>query len=116
MGGGFGPGVGPGGMGWDDAAHGAHTWWEAVGAIVPSILLLILIGVVVWGVFRLLHAMTPAPAASIPAVPAGAVAGSDPALAQLRLRYARGEVDRQAFLDATRDLGGDGGESSPGAP
>ena len=40
------------------------------------------------------------------ATPSGAVSGSEEALATIRMRYAKGEMTREEFLQATQDLGG----------
>jgi putative membrane protein len=72
----------------------------------PVLLMLVLIAVAVWAVLR----TTGRGAAVVPA-PAGRV---DAALEEVRLRYSRGEIDRDEFLQRTRDLGGP--EPTPGSP
>ena len=64
--------------------------------------LVLLVGLIVLLVSRLSGGRGGWPAAA-PA--AGPRTGEDP-LEGLRLRYARGEVDRDAFLQASADLGG----------
>jgi len=80
--------------GWPGHCSG---WW-GLGGIVPLVLFLVLAGVVVWAVLRLTpqsHAGPPAP----PTPP------RDPVLEEVRLRYARGEISREEFLQRSRDLG-----------
>jgi putative membrane protein len=103
----------PGGMpqgvpGW--APYVQHdAWWQGGLHLLPLLLLVVLIGVIVWGVLRLSStgalaiAGTGSPGA--PATPAGPPSG-DQALAELRVRYARGELDRTDFLERSADLGG----------
>jgi putative membrane protein len=63
----------------------------------PVLLMLVLIGVAVWAVLR---STGRGPAmASVPATRA------DPALEELRHRYARGEINREEFVQRSHDLG-----------
>ncbi len=79
--------------GWFD-----RPWWADVLAwLVPILLVVLLVLLVVW-----LLARATRPASPPPARP------RDDALEQARLRYARGEIDREAFLQIERDLGGPG--------
>ncbi len=98
MGGQGGPPFG-GDMDWGTVAHPAHPWWGVFGVLLPTLLLLVLIGVVIWAVLRSSHRPVPAGVAPLGPHPDGA-------LEAVRLRYARGEMDREAFLTATADLGG----------
>jgi uncharacterized membrane protein len=41
--------------------------------------------------------------------------GADPAIHELRLRYARGELSREEFLERSHDLGAPGGGEPPPA-
>lgn len=92
----FGPGFG--GPGW------------FVGGVLPTLLLLVLIGVLVWAVLRSTSAgRATAPAAALPPAPR-----KDPALEEVRLRYARGEMSREEYVERSRDLGGSVPE--PGEP
>jgi uncharacterized membrane protein len=93
-----GPGMG-GDMDWGTVVHQSHPWWGVFGFWVPMLLLLVLIGVVIWAVLR--SSRQPVVTGSVPFAPR-----PDGALEALRLRYARGEIDRTAFLTATADLGG----------
>jgi uncharacterized membrane protein len=86
------------------------------GRVVPSLLFLILIAVLVWAVLR----ATAGRAALVPAS-ASSISGSrrDGALDEVRLRYARGEISREEFVQRTQDLGGVGpgpGEPTPPEP
>ena len=94
-----GPGMG-GEMDWSTVTHSAHPWWGVFGFMLPTVLLLLLIAVVIWAVVR----ASQQPAAV--AVTAPLAPRPDGALQALRLRYARGEIDRAAFLTATADLDG----------
>ena len=70
------------------------------GFLLFVLLVALLVGLVVFFVGRWgAHRAVP------PAAPTGQRAAEDP-LEVLRLRYARGEVDRDAFLQASQDLGG----------
>jgi putative membrane protein len=83
-----------------------HTGWWSVERLIPILLLLLLIAVIVWAVVRITrqpslatggtHGAAPVRSSSLP-VP-------DPALDLVRQRYARGEVDRETFLQTVRDL------------
>jgi putative membrane protein len=75
------------------------SWWGP--GLFMFILFLILIGVGIWAVMRL---TSRGPAAAAPPLPPPA--GRDPALEEVRLRYARGEIDRDEFVRRSHDLGG----------
>jgi hypothetical protein len=104
-----------------------RPWWGTFGWLAPLLLVAGLTGLVVWIVMRTstrpavagMPSGGPAPTAmqadaapaaalvtTIPA-PAGTVpgVGSDVALEAVRLRYARGEMTRDEFLQVSRDLG-----------
>ena len=90
-----------------------HGWWWGFWGIVPIVLLAVLVGVVVWAVVRATsrgHAPLPASA------PAGPTSRPDGALEEVRLRYARGEMTREEFVQRFRDLGGPDLESGEPAP
>jgi putative membrane protein len=94
-----------------DRVFGHHGWWWGLGVILPSLLILVLIGVTIWAVFRI-TARGPVPAMGPgPSTPAGR---RDQALEEVRLRYARGEMTREEFVQRSRDLGGP--ELDPGEP
>lgn len=92
-------GYGPGG--------GRH--WGAI--VVGGLILAGLVALAIWAVLRLSNAWTARPVA----VPAGV---ADPAFEALRVRYARGEVDRGTYLSTAADLGFDlrPTEAPPAAP
>lgn len=88
-----------------------HGWWGIFGGIVPSLLLLILIGVGVWAVLRFTSRRAASGAAGVGTIPV-----RDGALEELRFRYARGEIGREEFVQRSRDLGSvnqEPGEPSP---
>jgi putative membrane protein len=79
--------------GWFD-----RPWWAEVLAWLVPILLIVLVALlVVWVVTR----TTRRPASPAPPSPA-----TDAPLEQARMRYARGEIDRETYLQLARDLGG----------
>lgn len=83
--------------GWFD-----RPWWADVLAwLVPILLVALLVLLVVWVVSR-----TARPVSAPPAPP------RDDALEQARIRYARGEIDRETFLRLQQDLGGSGAAHS----
>jgi uncharacterized membrane protein len=84
---------------WEHAGHGHPFGW-----LLLFLLLALVVGVVAAFVFRWRAGrqggtLRLAPAAARPA---------DDALGIVRLRYARGEIDRDQFLQASTDLGGGG--------
>jgi putative membrane protein len=91
-------------MGFNHAEpYGDHGWWVFFGGFLPLVLFIVLIGLVVWAVLRFTgrgRALMPSSSAVIGASP------PDHALQEVRLRYARGEMDRQEFVQRYRDLGG----------
>ena len=83
----------------------AHHW---IAGIVMLVLFAVLIGVIIWAVVRITRteAMKRAPALTGPPPPPVAPASAeDAALATLRMRYARGEIDRDEYLRVAADLG-----------
>lgn len=106
----FPPGQGPQAMpGWGPYVH-HDALWQSGFHVLPLVLFAILIGVLVWGVLRLSSsgALAGARADSSPAgpMPPAGPPPSDQALQELRVRYARGELDRNDFLERSADLGG----------
>jgi len=84
-----------------------ENWWVGAMHLLPLLLLVVLVGVVVWGVLRLTARGTPLIAGvGAPAGPAAPFPPHDQALEALRVRYARGEVDRTEYLERSADLGG----------
>jgi putative membrane protein len=83
------------------------SWWMGALHLLPLLLLVVLVGVVVWGVLRLTAHGTPLLAGvGAPTGPPAAFPPRDQALEALRVRYARGEVDRTEYLERSADLGG----------
>jgi putative membrane protein len=91
-------------MGFNHAGpYGDHGWWVFFGGFLPLVLFIALIGLVVWAVLRFTgrgRALMPASSCVVAASP------PDDALQEVRLRYARGEMNRQEFVQRYRDLGG----------
>ena len=90
----------------EGARHAHHEWW---GAPLHMLVFLLLVALLVIGVVWLVRRLAPYPpaGASVPAVmpPPGAI-GQDPAVAMLRMRYAKGEVSRDEFQRGMEDLTG----------
>ena len=85
-----------------------HPWFAAA---LMLLVFAVLIGVIIWAVVRITRtdALRRLPGAiPPPAPPVGTAMGTseDAALAALRLRYARGEIDRQEYARVSSDLGG----------
>ncbi len=89
-----------------------HPWWQGfLGTLMPLLLLLGLAALVVWAVLRVSDRRPPA-SLSPPPWPARP---ADNALEHARLRYARGEMSRDEFLQISSDLQGrSSGETSVG--
>lgn len=88
-----------------------EPWWQTWHGWVPLLLILILAGVVIWLVVRMnrmehARATSASPPAPVPAGSGAPTPAADPALEQARMRYANGEIDREAFLAIWADLGG----------
>jgi putative membrane protein len=101
-----GPWTGPSAVPAPEFVH-HDAWWAGPAHLLPLLLLAVLIIVLVWGVLRL----TSQGALTIAGVggSAGPQPGAPPrdqALDELRVRYARGEVDRTDYLERSADLGG----------
>jgi uncharacterized membrane protein len=91
-----------------------HGWWPGiVGDLVPLLFLVALLAFGIWAVLRITEqSRVPAASAGVrmPYVPDGA-------LEELRLRYARGDLDRDGYLQRLHDLGGEGPEPThPASP
>ena len=76
-----------------------HHMFGIFGFLLPLLWVLLVVGLVIWAV------RSSKPAAAVPHA-------SDPALQELRLRYARGELTREEFVQRNADLGG-GGQPPP---
>ena len=104
------PGQGPEGMpGYGPYIH-HDTWWQSGFHLLPLLLFAVLIGVLVWGILRLSSqgAFASVGAGNSPTgpMPPPGPPPPDQALEELRVRYARGELDRSDFLERSADLGG----------
>ena len=92
----FGRFGGPG-PGWD------APWWQGfLGVLIPTLFLIALVVLAVWAVLRVSERRLPSAPAPLP--PGGAP--RDAALEQARLRYARGEMSREEYLQVSADLAG----------
>jgi putative membrane protein len=89
-----------------------HGWWPGmVGDLVPLLFLIVLLAFGIWAVRRITeqHRMLAAGVGvGMPVV--------DGALEELRLRYARGDLDRDGYVQRLHDLGGDEPEPPPPSP
>ena len=86
-----------------------EPWWHHWPGLISLILLIVLAGLVIWLLVRVsrLEAPRVAPAIAPAAMPIATSGGAtDAALEQARMRYANGELDRDAFLAMSGDLGG----------
>lgn len=93
--------------------HMDHGWWPGiVGDLVPLLFLVALVAFGIWAVHRITdQSRMPAVGAGVPAP-----AAADGAVAELRLRYARGDLTRDEYVQRLRDLGGEGPEPAPPSP
>jgi len=93
--------------------HMDHGWWPGiVGGLVPLLFLIALLAFGIWAVHRITEhdrMLTVGAGRRMPAVPDGA-------LEELRLRYARGDLDRDGYVQRLHDLGGEGPEPPPPSP
>ena len=105
---------------WQDGPYHDHdAWWTAP---LHALFVLLLVALLVVGVIWLVRRLSPAVSrAATPAVaPAGALAvagepiATDPAVATLRMRYAKGEVSGEDYRQAIHDLTGEASASWPG--
>ena len=82
------------------------NWWGGPLHVVLFLLFLaLLVAGIVWLVRRLSPSAVQAAAPAVAVAPATALA-ADPAIATLRMRYAKGEVSREDFQHAMEDLTG----------
>jgi putative membrane protein len=79
--------------------HGA--WWGILH-LLPFVMVLLLIGVGIWAVLRI----TPRPVALNAGIGPAPLPPRDAAVEELRIRYARGELEREDYAQRMRDLGG----------
>ena len=96
---------------WEHAGNGHPFLW-----LLFFIVLAVVVGLVAAFVFRRLAGRQ---GGALRLAPAAGGQAAD-ALGVVSMRYARGEIDREQFLQATADLGGSGGyptaEPPPDAP
>ena len=86
------------------AEHAHDQWWYGpLHLVFLVVLLALLVLAVVWLVRRLSPRALNAGAVEVGATAATA---TDPAVAELRLRYARGEIEREGYLQSFADLTG----------
>ena len=111
---------GPGGPVQPDMSQFVHhdVWWSGPAHLLPFLLFAILVGVIVWGVLRLSAQRTSALAGvGAPVGPPPALPPRDHAQEELRVRYARGDIERTDYLQRATDLGiveaGTDGEPHP---
>ena len=90
----FAPWQGPG------SEHHSACW--GIAHLLPFVMLLVWVGVGIWAVMRFTSRPIPLGAGVGPAP----LPPRDPALEELRIRYARGELEREDFAQRMRDLGG----------
>ncbi|MFN8223582.1 MAG: SHOCT domain-containing protein [Gaiellales bacterium] len=99
-----------GGMVWHDAArHGHDGWW---GGPLHAVFFLLFLGLLIAAVLWFARRLT-LPSATAPTLASAGAPTPDPAVATLRMRYAKGEVSREDFQHALADLTGEP-ESWPG--
>ena len=90
----------------EGARHAHEDWWGGPLHILFFLLFLaLLVAGAVWLVRRLSPGVAPAAAPAVVGAPTVALA-ADPAVATLRMRYAKGEVSREDFQHALEDLTG----------
>lgn len=95
---------------WGDPSRFDHDpWWEGpLEVLLLALAIAFLVVAAVWVVRRLSAGAAARATAVVPAVPAAAAGAAlaDPAVEALRMRYARGEVDREQFQRTLEDLTG----------
>lgn len=87
------------GPGWID-----RPWWDGLAWLLPLIFFAVLTGLAIWAVMR----VTRQEALVTASVPPMASPGRHPdgAVEQARLRYARGDIARDEYVQIAQDLGG----------
>jgi uncharacterized membrane protein len=93
-----------------------HTDWWSVERLVPILLMLVLIAVVVWAVVRFSRQPRVAPAGVDTGPDRSALSAVGDPVDLVRQRYARGELDRETFLQTVQDLSPRNGEVSVEPP
>src|SRR5262245_1249819 len=89
---------------WAAPRHEHDMWWHGPLSFVPRLLVVALLGRGTVWLVRRLSPMPPAGAVGAAGIPAAA--SFDPAVSELRMRYARGEVARDDYLSTMADLTG----------
>ena len=100
------------GPGFPPAEHIHRGWWGVGHPFVALLMFLVVVGLIVWAVLYVTsHRSAP------PAIASGPPP-RDPAVEELRIRYARGEMTSDEFAQRSRNLGGGppAGSAPPAAP
>lgn len=100
-----------GGFYWQEAPHHGHDGWDGP---LHAIVFLLLVALLIVGIAWLLRRFSPGLTTPVtaPALAQAAAISADPAVAALRMRYAKGDVSREDFQNAMTDLTG----AAPAAP
>lgn len=86
-----------------EGMHGDGAW---IPMIIGLVVLAGLVALVVWLVLRVTRNDAPMSALTMSGPTMSGAGRPDAALEALRLRYARGEIDRDAYARIAADLGG----------
>jgi putative membrane protein len=112
----YGPGGGEGFERFGPMIDRHDTWWNMALGWLPLLLFMVAIGVAIWAVLRVTSGSRTAAVSATSSEAMAAPRRPDPAVDELRIRYARGEVTREDFLTRGRDLGEDLSAEVPPAP
>jgi uncharacterized membrane protein len=86
-----------------------HDAWWGLTHVLPFLMFLALLGVAIWAVLRFTSHPLAAGASGAARAPVDtasvAATARDPAMEELRIRYARGDLGRDDFSQRMRDLG-----------
>jgi uncharacterized membrane protein len=94
--------------------RGQFSGWHGGPGVFGLIFLVVLVALAIAAIVALVRMLrAPHVLTAGTATPTGR--GEDGALTELRLRYARGEIEREDFLSRLRDLGGHAPETPPPA-
>lgn len=98
---------GPDGRWFEDPRPRGFGGFGLAHALFPWLFLLLFAALVAVAIMAFVRFTKQAPrgGAGVMPNPASSTSGSDPALQNLRLRYARGEIDRDEYLQKSADLG-----------
>jgi uncharacterized membrane protein len=86
-----------------DPGWGHPGWHDVLGWLLPTLFFLAFVALVIWAVLRLTGPTGRLVATTSSAGPP--VMRTDSAVEQARLRYARGEITRDEFVQVSTDLG-----------